>query len=305
MNDLKQQTDLRRFERFEAHRYQYIALWIFLFVFVNNSIQATSAWLELTRETDFPDVRMWEPFVWEYSSAFAFFILTPFLFFWFSYCPIRAEKLGQQLVYHLVATIIFSISHVFLMVIMREGAYLLAGGDYQFGHIGREFFYEYRKDAWSYCFWLAVFHLYQFIYSRLKGEAQIISTQSQTKAASDPKGDIEHLLVKKIDKEFLVLVKEIEWLESAGNYVNLHSQGRIYPLRTTMAKLVKQLQHHGFSRSHRSFAVNKHFIDLIKSENGGDATIRMKNGTYVPLSRRYKDDFKRSIDGLIGTDTEC
>jgi hypothetical protein len=50
-----------------------------------------------------------------------------------------------------------------------------------------------------------------------------------------------HFLVKKLHKEFLIKPSSIEWVESSGNYQNLHVQGQIYPIRCTHAALLEQL----------------------------------------------------------------
>jgi DNA-binding LytR/AlgR family response regulator len=84
-------------------------------------------------------------------------------------------------------------------------------------------------------------------------------------------------------------------MESAGNYVNLYSDGRIYPLRSTLADLTLRLAEKGFSRTHRSYAVNYSAIDHISYQTSGDGEIHLKNGTVVALSRRYKDEFKQRL----------
>jgi DNA-binding LytR/AlgR family response regulator len=156
----------------------------------------------------------------------------------------------------------------------------------------REFIYEYRKDVWSYAFFLLFYQLYQFIYSRLKGEANLIDAEPEQ---HPPTHAADLLLVKKLDREFLVKVENIEWMESAGNYVNLHSNGRIYPLQSTLAVLSKRLAEKGFCRTRRSYAVNFSVIDHISYQPSGDGDISLKNGTVVALSRRYKDEFKRRL----------
>jgi DNA-binding LytR/AlgR family response regulator len=98
--------------------------------------------------------------------------------------------------------------------------------------------------------------------------------------------------VRKLDKEFLVKVDDIDWLESSGNYVNLHSKGRIYPLRATLANTVDLLQHKGFSRIHRSLAINHHAIHSISYDPSGDGEILLNSGEKLNLSRRFKDEFR-------------
>lgn len=104
-----------------------------------------------------------------------------------------------------------------------------------------------------------------------------------------------HFLVKKLDKEFLIRVVEIEWLEASGNYVNLHSKGRIYPLRATLSNTLLQLSSKGFSRIHRSLAVNHKAIDSIRYDSSGDGDILLKSGQQLALSRRYKEAFRAAL----------
>ena len=149
-----------------------------------------------------------------------------------------------------------------------------------------------RKDVWGYVFFLGLYHLFHFVYRRLKGEANLIEAEpTGNKYAQVP----EHLLVKKLDREFLVRVADIEWMESSGNYVNLYSGGRIYPLRSTLAELTDRLRSKGFSRIHRSYAVNHYAIDHISYQPSGDGEIQLKNGHKLNLSRRYKDEFKQKL----------
>ncbi|GAB3029612.1 LytR/AlgR family response regulator transcription factor [Bowmanella dokdonensis] len=278
------------FERFERHHRLYVFLIFLGYLLITNSINATSVWMEANRSGS-PGIALWEPFVWEYTSTLSVILLLPGLIWLFKKNPPRMTRTGSLLLTHLLGTLVFSILHVAIMVWLREGIYLLAGGDYRFGPVFREFLYEYRKDAWGYLFFYALFYLYNFVYSRLKGEAQLIEQQQDNGWQTAP----EHLLVKKLDREFLVKVADIEWLESSGNYVNLHSGGRIYPLRATLSSLMERLGSAGFSRIHRSYAVNHHAIESISYQPSGDGDIRLKNGQTLNLSRRYKDEFKQKF----------
>lgn len=280
------------FERFDKHRRWYMGMLIFAYLFINNSINATSVWMEQNRDGS-PAIDLWEPFCWEYTSTLSIMLLLPLFLYLFSLWPPRLTKVWQQLLKHFLGTLLFSILHVSLMVWFREIIYAWQGGDYNFGPILREFVYEYRKDAWGYVFFYGMYNLYHFVYSRLKGEANLIDSVEQSPAVQSKVPG--HLLVRKLDKEFLVKVSDIEWMESAGNYVNLHSGGRIYPLRATLATTLERLESAGFSRIHRSYAVNHQAIDNISYQPSGDGEISLKNGHKLNLSRRYKDQFKQQF----------
>jgi hypothetical protein len=258
---------------------------------INNTINAGSDWMETTRDGS-PEFAIWEPYVWEYSSAFSSLLILPILFYIWRRIPLIACNIPKQIGIHLLSSLLFSLVHVCIMVWTRELIYWLAGSQYNFGPIFREFFYEYRKDLWGYLFFLTAFHLYRMLYSRLKGEANLITAESNQAAKLETP---EHFIVKKLDREFLVKVADIEWMESAGNYVNLYCGGRIFPLRSTLSVLTERLESRGFSRIHRSFAVNHDSIEHIRYLPSGDGEIQLKSGSKLNLSRRYKDSFKQRL----------
>lgn len=279
-------------ERIDSNKTFAIYLAAFCYLFFNNTLNASTVWLEHNRGES-PNIAIWEPFVWEYSSALAVLILLPGIFALLERMPLSVTNVKRQLAVHLAGTIIFSLLHVGLMVTFREVAYYAVGQNYDFGPWSRELWYEYRKDAWGYVIWLLVYTLVGMAYSRLKGEASPISF-NEVPSKAEPMAP-EHFLVKKLDKEFLVKVSDIEWLESSGNYVNLHSKGRIYPLRSTLAQLTQRLDKAGFSRVHRSFGVNHQFIDNISYQSSGDGEITLLSGKQLALSRRYKEEFKQKL----------
>jgi hypothetical protein len=291
------------FELFDQHKVLYSYLLFALYLLINNSINASSVWMEHHRDP-FSTLQWWEPLVWEYSSAIGTLILTPFLVWFFNKVPPRFNALRWQLSLHFVVSLLFCIGHIGLMVALRKLVYGLLDRGYDFGPLAREFFYEYRKDVWGYLFLFALFHIAQFVYRRLKGDAMLIGAEQNedtqdTKASHQSNASPEHFLVRKLDKEFLVKVDDIDWLESSGNYVNLYSKGRIYPLRATLANTVELLQHKGFSRIHRSLAVNHHAIDSISYDPSGDGEILLNSGERLNLSRRFKDEFRARFQAKL------
>lgn len=236
--------------------------------------------------------------MWEYSSAFSTLLLCPLLFYWFNRYPLKLTSFRRQLLAHLLGSLLFCMLHVSIMVALRELVYYWNGGNYNFGPLLREFFYEYRKDVWGYIWFLLSYQLLMFGYSRLKGEAHqldMAEDSAEEKAAQKSLKAPEHFLVKKLDKEFLIRSDDIEWLEASGNYVNLHSNGRIYPLRATLSSTLELLSSKGFSRVHRSMAVKHSAIDSIQYDSSGDGDILLKSGKKLALSRRYKEALRAAL----------
>ena len=237
-------------------------------------------------------VDSWEPILWETSSTLMFAVLVPALLVFDNRFPIRFNNLRQHLPLHILFTIPFSALHVLGMVALREAGYWLMGRDYSFGNWGSEFLYEYAKDFRSYFYLLVIVYLYRLILFRAQGEASVPDTSDDNTGSSTPPVK-QHLLVKKLGKEFLVKVEDIEWLEACGNYVNLHVAGRAYPYRGTMKSLEEMLDSEKFLRIHRSYMVNYNQVQSIEPLESGDAKIQLHQGQQLPFSRRYRADFRQ------------
>jgi DNA-binding LytR/AlgR family response regulator len=102
----------------------------------------------------------------------------------------------------------------------------------------------------------------------------------------------ERFLVRKLGREFLVAAADIEWLQAAGNYVNLRVRGHDYPLRSTIAGIESRLDPARFLRIHRSYIVNFDQIVSIEPLESGDARVHLRDKTVLPCSRRYRDALK-------------
>jgi hypothetical protein len=280
-----------RLIHFQQNKRWYEVLIIIVYLFINNTILATSVLMEARRSEGPLPFDLWEPFVWEYSSA----ILSAFLFIPVVYLlkrfPMNWQHIPRTLFIYLLASFAYSFIHVGGMVAIRKLAYFSQNRIYDFGNIVFEMFYEYRKDLWAFVFVIIAINCYHFVLSRLLGEANLLDQSEEEQSSVTP----DRLLVRKLGKEFLVKVSDIEYLESAGNYVNLHSKGRIYPTRNTMNKLIDKLNGQGFCRVHRSYSVNLDEISSMTPQPSGDSDIVLASGKTIPLSRRYKDELRQHL----------
>jgi DNA-binding LytR/AlgR family response regulator len=83
-----------------------------------------------------------------------------------------------------------------------------------------------RRHIWRY--WAAATPIDSFV-SSSGGEAREF-TKPEVGSPVESLERPQRFLVRKLGKEFLVAVNDIERLEAQGNYVNLHVRGRAYPL---------------------------------------------------------------------------
>ncbi len=81
---------------------------------------------------------------------------------------------------------------------------------------------------------------------------------------------------------------EVDWIGSAGNYVELHCGSRTHLLRSTMRSLEGELDPQQFTRIHRSVIVNVDRISELQPAAGGDYRVLLQTGVELPMSRRYR-----------------
>jgi len=103
-------------------------------------------------------------------------------------------------------------------------------------------------------------------------------------------------IVIKADGEIVCLKpNEIDWAESAGNYVCLHVGAATHILRETITSLESRLGHHQFLRVHRSTLVNVDRIKTLRPSLYGDYSILLRDGTKLTLSRGFRENVLKRL----------
>jgi len=92
-------------------------------------------------------------------------------------------------------------------------------------------------------------------------------------------------LVRDGEKEILLAVDTIEWIEAAEYYCCLHTKGRKYMLRETIADLSSKLDARKFVRIHRSTIVNLDNIREIYRDGQGEGSVVLIDGKMLRMSR--------------------
>lgn len=238
------------------------------------------------------DYAAWEVASWEGSSAIALLMLVPAMVWFTARWPVHLDNWRQRLPLYAVASVVWSMLHVGLMVAIRKLVYAWHGGSYVFGDA---FVYEYLKDARTFLGIVVVLHGYRLLVRRLQGEASLLAAPDDDSAPVEPVERPSRFLVRKLGREFLVAADDIEWVQAAGNYANLHVRGKVYPLRSTLAELESRLDASRFLRVHRSHLVNVDRIASIEPLDSGDARIHLHDGTIVPCSRRQREPLRLAM----------
>jgi two-component system, LytTR family, response regulator len=115
-------------------------------------------------------------------------------------------------------------------------------------------------------------------------------------ALAAPPGD--RFVVRDADRLALLEVDEIDWFESAGNYVRVHSGGRVYLMRTTMDRVAQRLtQRSTFVRVRRSAIINVRALATLERYGKGTFVVQLRSGTKIISSRYYQAGLRQLLGG--------
>lgn len=107
---------------------------------------------------------------------------------------------------------------------------------------------------------------------------------------------LERLVVKSAGRIFFLPVSEIDWIESADNYVSLHSGRESHLIRETLTSLETKLDPEEFLRIRHSTIVNVKKIKELHPLFKGEYEIVLHNGAKLTSSRRYRDRLRSEFN---------
>jgi two-component system LytT family response regulator len=88
---------------------------------------------------------------------------------------------------------------------------------------------------------------------------------------------------------------DIDWIEAAGNYVQVWVGRRSYFLRESLQLLEERLQSHGFIRAHRRALVRVDGVRELTRSRGGGLVAVLGSGARIPISRRRRSAFAVAV----------
>lgn len=215
----------------------------------------------------------WEPAVWEGSSVIVVVALAPAVM-WLTRAIRPFEASWPRVIgVHALAATAFSAVHVGGMLALRWIAYAVAGAEYGGFRPLAIFPYELRKDLLTY---LALASVYL-------GWLRLTSVDVEQEAAQPPA-----IEVRDGARRRFVPLAEVDWIEAAGNYVELHRGPTPILHRAPLSQLERELEGHGFVRIHRSRLVRRAAIEEVESKPSGDYVVRLSDGRELGGSRRFR-----------------
>ena len=108
-----------------------------------------------------------------------------------------------------------------------------------------------------------------------------------------PQKPADRLTVKTNGRIIFVKIDDIDWLEAAQNYVELHAGKECHLLRQTFDTIETRLPTEKFVRISRSVIVNVERITELQPLFHGEYLVTLNNGTRLTLSRRYRHQLQR------------
>jgi len=114
-------------------------------------------------------------------------------------------------------------------------------------------------------------------------------------AAVPPNHWLDRLVVKSGGTTRFVRVLDIDWIEAAGVYVNLHVAGKELLYRASLNELAGKLDPLHFVRVHRSAIVNIDSIIQLEPISHGEFGAVLKNGSRARVSRTYRVQLEKRL----------
>jgi two-component system LytT family response regulator len=106
----------------------------------------------------------------------------------------------------------------------------------------------------------------------------------------------ERLVVRDGERLSFVEIDHVEWFESAGNYIKVHSGGRPYVMRATMDRLAQRLAgRSNFVRIRRSALINVRAIATLERYGKSAYVVHLRSGTKIISSRFYQPALRQLL----------
>jgi two-component system LytT family response regulator len=111
----------------------------------------------------------------------------------------------------------------------------------------------------------------------------------------EQRNPLERIVIRSGNRIAVVPAREVDWIESADNYVVLHVGPKTHLIRQTMQELISGLDGSQFLRVHRSAAVNLQRVREVRIESHGEAVALLETGAEVKVSRYRRQALEEAL----------
>ncbi|NNB86609.1 response regulator transcription factor [Corallococcus exiguus] len=127
---------------------------------------------------------------------------------------------------------------------------------------------------------------------RLMSVLSTYGERDSTPAPAPPEPWMRRLAIRDAGRVVFLDVDEIEYIEAADYYVQIHAGGKAYLHRETMQSLEERLEPERFMRIHRSAIVNARRIRELRSEGRRDLVVVLTSGAELRVARSHREKFQ-------------
>jgi len=103
-------------------------------------------------------------------------------------------------------------------------------------------------------------------------------------------------MVKDGGRIHFIRVSDIDWIESADNYVRIHVGKEVHLMRNALKHFGACLDAGRFARIHRCTIVNLDRVREIQPGVGRDHIVILEDGTRLKLSPRYRRHLEQQAE---------
>ena len=109
-----------------------------------------------------------------------------------------------------------------------------------------------------------------------------------------------NLVLRNGSKTLSLLAAEVCYMESQNHVVMVHTPKQEYRVPMSLSEAERHTPPGSFFRCHNSFLVNLAYVEEI-----GRMHLRLRDGTQIPLGRRYYQSFQEAFVHYINQNTGC
>lgn len=134
---------------------------------------------------------------------------------------------------------------------------------------------------------------------QLRGTARPPSAEAMARLRevnSSSGAPLQRFLVRTAGQVQFLKTDDIDWFESADNYVRLHTRDASHLIRRTMNQLETELDPGRFLRIHRQVIVPIAGIAQVTTAPNGEYSIQLECGQSLKVGRTYRQRFRKAMD---------
>jgi two-component system LytT family response regulator len=124
---------------------------------------------------------------------------------------------------------------------------------------------------------------------------RLLSLLESTRAPAEPERSfLSRLSIKDAGRVVFLDVSEVDWIEAADYYVQLHVGGKSYLHRESMQRLEEKLDPERFLRIHRSAIVNRRVVKELRHK-GRELVCVLATGVAIKVARSQRGKLQKLL----------